>query len=74
MMTFYQYVCSLKAPDSPLGDFISDFVEEGGERAAFHSWEALETYLCMKHAHPEALKAARNLWRRYERKFLRGRN
>jgi len=68
-MTFYEFILSRKASDTPRGDFVGDVKRDRDFPKDVADWDRLHLYLSMKAgSNAEAvLKAAKPVWRAYER-------
>lgn len=70
-MTFYEYISMARViTDDPSGDFCWDAVEDRDFPVDVSTFEALESYLRTSvlpcGLDPDALEAARTVWREYE--------
>jgi len=63
-LSFKEYVSKRRLTDTPAGDFVRDARADRALPDA-ESWEQLHTYLITKGAIPEAIAAARVVWRSY---------
>ena len=64
-MSFREYLKRRRRTDTPEGDFVEDAAGDRRFPDAM-TWEEVEGYLrCHPHAGPEAIQAARNVWRQY---------
>jgi hypothetical protein len=66
-MTFHEYIQTRRITDTPRGDFIAD-AKGDSKLIEAKSWDQLWTHLYTRGACPEAIKAARSVWRGYEKK------
>jgi uncharacterized protein YozE (UPF0346 family) len=65
--SFCEYVRNRPVTDDPEGDFVSDARRDRRFPEALRSWSELQGYLNVHSACPEAIVAARTVWREYER-------
>ncbi len=65
-MTFEAWIASRRVTDTPRGDFVQDYRRAPKPDGA-QSWVALQWYLMSRGAVPSAIKAARSVWREFER-------
>lgn len=64
--TFRRFVFQQIVKDDPVGDFVLDVIEDS-EFPEEDRWALIYIHLILRDACPEAVKAARKLWRRYKR-------
>jgi hypothetical protein len=69
-ITFLEYVKARRVTDNPAGDFVADARTDRRMPDA-KSWDHLHTYLVTRGAIPDAIKAAKVVWRGYQAKLSR---
>ncbi|WP_315722746.1 MULTISPECIES: hypothetical protein [unclassified Bradyrhizobium] len=62
--TFWEYVKNREVTDDAAGDFVGD-AKNDHRMADMRTWDQLETYLITQSAIPEAISAAKVVWREY---------
>jgi len=63
---FRSWVAALPVTDDPIGDFVSDLIDDESFPRGISCFDVIDGYLSWtRRACPEALKAAGALWRRY---------
>src|SRR5262245_21140665 len=65
-MNFRQWAIQARMTDTPVGDLIGDYREDGEAPDDFESLDRLRLYLHMKNACPGAIEAAAGAWKRYQ--------
>jgi hypothetical protein len=65
-VSFRRFVFQQNMSEDPVGDFVLDVIEDR-EFPEEDRWALIYIHLILKDACPEAIKAARKLWRRYKR-------
>jgi hypothetical protein len=63
-LTFAEYLKNRRITDTPAGDFVKD-ARDDHRMAEMKSWDQLETYLITQSAIPEAVAAAKAVWKSY---------
>jgi len=63
-MTFRQFLRSRGVTDDAAGDFVADALEDR-TLPRIKSWDVLEGYMRCRHAIPDAIEAAREVWAEY---------
>jgi hypothetical protein len=69
-LTFLEYVKARQIADNAAGDFVAEARADRRIPDA-KSWDHLHTYLVTRGAIPDAIKAAKVVWRGYQAKLRR---
>ena len=64
-MDFNDYVQDFIEEESPEGDFAQDWNQDH-KKPTIETWHDLELYLVLRNACPEAIEAAKSLFRKWE--------
>lgn len=73
MLTFRHYLDRARPLDPPARDFIEDARADRRFPSSVTCWLTLANYLRSRRACPEAIRAAKRVWRNYERAQARRR-